>query len=283
MKMKKNTLTHHTLPQWILFGVLFLISLIAISPILWLFSAALQDNAAIYMRDFSWIPKTFHWENFKAAWTETKMNYAFVNNVIVSLIMLVFHLFFCTLGGYVLGKYRFKGRNVIVALIMATMMIPQDITYFPVYSLISKLKLINTHLGMAMPFFVSGVGVFFMMQFSNYVPTEIIEAARIDGCSEWEIFFKVALPNMKSSISALGITAFSFIWNEYAWANLCSSSDSTRTLSITLAMLANDTTNKVQTVIMLAGGVIAVLPVLILFFIFSKNFIESVTRSGLKG
>ena len=87
---------------------------------------------------------------------------------------------------------------------------------------------------------------------------------------------------MKSSISALAITAFTFIWNKYAWANTCSSSDSTRTLSITLAMLANYTTNQVQTVVMLAGGVIVILPIIVLFVLFSKNFIESMNRAGLK-
>ena len=278
-----NALAKRPLSQWILFFVLLIISVFLLSPILWLFSASLQDNAQIYMTDFAWIPKQFHLENFQHAWTEAKMNHAFINNTIVSAIMLLFHLFFCTLAGYVLGKYRFKYRSIIVALIMATMMIPQDITYFTVYSMMSKLKLINTHFGMAMPFFVSGVGVFFMMQFSQYVPTETIEAARIDGCGEWTIFLKIALPNMLSSISALSITAFTYIWNEYAWANICSSSDSTRTLSITLSMLSNDTTNKIQTVYILAGGVIAILPIILLFLLFSKNFIESVTRTGLKG
>ena len=283
MKGQKKSLVRRSPAQWILFVILLALCLFMISPIVWLFSAALQDNASIYMRDFAWIPKVFNWQNFKTAWVDAKMNTAFGSTAAVSVIMLVFHLFFCTLAGYVLGKFDFKYKPLVVGLIMATMMLPQEVTYFPVYTIMRKLGLLNTYFGMAMPFFISGVGVFFMIQFSQYVPTEIIEAARMDGCSEWGIFFKIALPNMKSSISALAIMAFSFIWNEYAWANLCSSSDRTRTLSITLAMLANDTTNEIQTVVMLAGGVITVLPIILLFICFSKNFIESVTRSGLKG
>lgn len=283
MIRKKTLIFGHTISQWLLFIVMLAICIFLISPIIWLFSASLQDNAAIYQSNFAWIPKEFHWSNYAQAWNEAGIGRAFLNTVFVSAIMLIFHLFLCTFAGYVLGKYQFKHRALIITLITMTMMLPQEVTYFPVYSMMRELGLLNSYFGLAMPFFVSGMGVFLMMQFSQYVPTEIMEAARIDGCDEFTIFFKVALPLMLPSISALGILAFTFIWNEYAWARLAASSTDMNTLSITLSMIANNSDSTIQDVVLLAGGVITILPIMILFICFSKNFIESVTKSGLKG
>lgn len=283
MIKKNTTIMGHSITQWALFFVLFVICILLISPIIWLLSASLQNNAAIYQSNFAWIPTEFNWSNYTQAWTEAGIGRAFFNTVWVSAIMLVFHLFLCTFAGYVLGKYNFKYKSLVITLITMTMMLPQEVTYFPVYSMMREMGLLNSYFGLAMPFFVSGMGVFLMIQFSQYVPTEIMEAARIDGCSEWAIFFKVALPLMLPSISALGILAFTFIWNEYAWARLAASSTDMNTLSITLSMIANNSDSTIQDVVLLAGGVITILPIMTLFICFSKNFIESVTKSGLKG
>ncbi len=283
MRNKKFTLAKRPICQWLLFVFMLLLAIILVTPILWLFSASFQNNADIYKTSFDWIPKTFHIENYVNAWNIAKLGSAFQTTVFVSAIMLCFHLFLCSLSGYVIAKYHFRFKKLILTLIMATMMLPQEVTYFPVYSLMREMHLINTYFGLAFPFFVSGIGVFLMVQFAQYVPTEVIESARIDGCGEWRIFFKIGFPIMIPSVSALAILAFTFIWNEYAWARLAVSSDSMRTLSITLSMLANNSDNVIRTVELLAGGVITMLPVLILFLCFQKNFIESVTRSGLKG
>ena len=263
--------------------ILVVIALFMISPIIWMISASFQNNGEIYQSSFQWIPEVFRWENYETAWNVAKIGTALKNTAIVSAIMVIAQLFLCTLAGYAIAKYNFRFKKIIVVFIMATMMLPQEITYFPVYSLMADMHLLNTYIGLALPFFMSGFGVFLMMQFAQYVPNELMESARIDGCREWGIFFRISLPIMKASLSSLAILAFTFIWNEYAWAKLAVSSNAMKTVTITLSMLANNSENQIQTSALLAASVVAILPIMVVFVCFQKNFIESVTRSGVKG
>lgn len=262
---------------------MLLISLLLISPLVWLLSASFQNNGEIYLYPFRWIPHAIRFENYYNVWVEKKFGNIMLNTAVASLLMVCAQLFLCTAAGYVLTKFSFHGKKLIVLLILSTSMIPQSTTFFPVYAFMGKLHLLNTGLGLALPFFISGFGVFLMMQFARYVPNEMIESARLDGCSEWKIYFRIVIPLMKSALSSLAILAFSYIWSEYAWARLCTSDPEKQTLSVVLSLLAVNSDGSINTCEMLAGSVLAIAPVIILFVFFQKNFIESVTQSGIKG
>ncbi|WP_314584912.1 carbohydrate ABC transporter permease [Paenibacillus terrigena] len=232
---------------------------------------------------FQWIPTNPSFENYLSAWTTGNIDAALFNSALASVIMLIFHVLLCSMTGYVIVKYNFRFKKSIITLIMATMMLPQEITYFPIYPIIQKLGLINTHLGLALPFFYSGFGVFLMMQFSRYMPNEMMESARLDGCSEPMIFFRIAVPMLKSSMAALSILAFSFMWNEFAWARIVITGDEMRTLPIVLSQMSMSSDNSKNIPSLLAASVITAAPVIIVFLMFQKQFIESVASSGLKG
>ena len=232
---------------------------------------------------FNWIPETIIWENFSSAWRLGSLDTAFWASIKVSVIYISVHVVCCTLIGYVFAKYKFRFKKTLFLLILLTMMIPQELTFFPVYGVVRKLHLIDTSVGVMLPFAISGVGIFLMRQFSAYVPKEILEAARIDGCGHIRTFVSVALPLLKSAISALAILAFSFIWDEYAWSKLVLNTDNKLTLPLMLAKLSMSPSNEVKISELMAASLLVLLPVLVLYLIFQRQFIESITQSGVKG
>jgi len=198
----------------------------------------------------------------------------FVSTVVAS-ITIAAHLL-CTLSGYALGKYRFKFKGIFVMLILATMMLPQELTYIPLYRLMASLNLIDNYIGISLPFFISGVGVFMMMKFSEYIPNELLEASKIDGCGNLKTFFSIGLPLMKPQITTLFILIFTFIWNEFAWARIAVISKEMQTLPIALTELSAFTGDATSTQVfvtdLLAGSVISMAPIIIAFFVFQKYF-----------
>lgn len=260
-----------------------LVAIVMIMPLIWLVSASFQTQGQIYKVPFNWIPKDFHLSNYIGAWTTGHMETAFFSSVCVSAIYIVCHICFCTIIGFVFAKYKFKGKNILFAMVLVTMMIPQELTYFPVYGVVKKLGLINHYFGVALPLMISGMGVFMMRQFSLYIPNEILEAAKIDGCGNFKSFVRVGVPLLKPGMASLTILAFSFIWDEFAWSRLILNTPDKMTIPIMLTNLISSSTNEVKITEMLAASVIAMLPVIILFVIFQKQFIESITQSGVKG
>lgn len=260
-----------------------IVALVMIMPLVWLFSASFQNQAQIYQVPFRWIPETFQLSNYYDAWTIGHMNTAFFSSACVSAIYIVCHISFCTIIGFVFAKYKFKGKNILFALVLVTMMIPQELTYFPVYGIVKELGLINKYLGVALPLMISGMGVFMMRQFSMYIPNEILEAAKIDGCGNFRSFISVGVPLVKPGIASLTILAFSFIWDEFAWSRLVLNTPEKMTIPIMLTNLISSSTNEVKITAMLAASVIAMLPVIVLFIVFQRQFIESITQSGVKG
>lgn len=259
-------------------------------PILWVISASFQTSGQIIQNPFRWIPDTWSLQNYGDAWNGVAadaiapLSDPFKSSLIVVAIAVPLHVLFNTYIGYVLAKYRFPLKKVLLFLILITMMIPQAITLFPNYLTIKNLSLIDTQAGIALPFLVSGFGVFLMMQFARSVPDEYLEAARMDGATDAWIFVRIAAPLMKPAIATLSILMFTYMWNEYTWSHLIVNSTSVMTMPVVLANDGlNSTGNASYIPIMLAGTVLSFLPILAIFLIFQRQFIESVSQSGIKG
>lgn len=258
-------------------------TLILILPLLWLVSASFQREGEIYTSPFRWIPMEFQWKNYASAWKVGHLDTAFISSVIIAALYIPCHVISCVAIGFVFAKYRFRGKNGLFSLILMTMMIPQELTFFPIYGITRTLGLIDTHAGVVLPFLISGFGIFFMRQFCTYIPTAMMEAARIDGCKNTGLFFRIAIPQLRPAITALAILAFSFIWDEFAWSKLVLNSAERMSLPVRLTTLAISPSHEVQTTELLAASVLAMLPLFLLFTIFQKHFIASVTNSGIKG
>jgi ABC-type glycerol-3-phosphate transport system permease component len=272
--------------SYALFFFLLVLTIVLLLPIVWLVSASVQGPGAIFQVPFHWIPREWRFDNFSFAWNVGKIGFAFMSSSKTALIAVCVHVSWCTITGYVFAKYRFRFNRTFVTMFLLTMMIPGQVTIFTVYQYAKDLHLINTNLGLALPFFINGAGTFMMLQFAKYVPTEIMESAKMDGCGNWGTFFKISLPQMKAGISALTILMFKFIWDEFPWATLIANSDHVRTLPLALVLFlrsqaSNDSSANIPA--MLASSVIMFIPVLVIFLIFQKQFIESVSYSAVKG
>lgn len=254
---KKNYLRMKTILSYV--GIT-IVAFVMIMPLIWLLSASFQTQGQIYKVPFNWIPEALQLINYSDAWTIGHMNTAFFSSACVALIYIACHICFCTIIGFVFAKYNFRGKNFLFALVLVTMMIPQELTYFPVYGVVKKLGLINKYVGVALPLMISGMGVFMMRQFSLYIPNEILEAAKIDGCGNFKSFLRVGVPLLKPGMASLTILAFSFIWDEFAWSRLVLNTPDKMTIPIMLTNLISSSNNEVEITAMLAASVF--LPIL---------------------
>lgn len=268
----------------ILVVVLCVIALVYLLPILWMISASFQGEGEIFKIPFKWLPLDSGTLNsYRFALTEGKMLSAFGNSVKAAVLLVIVQVSLSTITGYVLCKYNFRFKNAVMLFVMLTLMVPPELSYFPLFDIVKHLHITNTTLGLIFPFIYSGFGIIYMRQFCTYVPNEIIEAARIDGCGHIRTFFSVVLPQLKGAISGLMILAFTYIWSEFAWARAITTQDTAKTLALSLTQLAAGKDNYVNYAALTAAGVLVMAPILIIYLLFQKNFIESVAKSGLKG
>jgi multiple sugar transport system permease protein len=253
--------------------------IIMIFPFLWMISTSLKSGLDIY--NISLIPKKVTFNAYNEVLKNTKFLLWFKNSFIVASMTTVSVLFFDTLVGYTFAKLEFKGKSFLFILILSTLMIPTEMLIIPWYMGVTKLKLFNSYISLLFPGLASAFGVFLMKQFFEAVPNDLIEAARIDGLSEFGIFVRTALPLVKPAISALGIFTFLGNWNAFLWPVIAVDEPSIYTLPVGLALFSGEAYNKWDLV--MAGASIATIPVLIVFFIFQRHIIEGIHLTGLKG
>jgi arabinosaccharide transport system permease protein len=203
------------------------------------------------------------------------------NSLIITFFTTILALFFSSLVGYSLAMYNFKGKNIIFLLVLLVMMIPFEILMLPLFQMISYLKMVNTYAGVVLPMIVYPLAVFFFRQFALGLPKELMDAARIDGCTEFGVFFKVMAPLMIPAFGTMGILLSLFSWNNFLWPLLVLRSTDMATLPIALAGLINPYGGNYD--ILISGSMLTVLPIIIIFLFAQKYFISGLTSGGVKG
>ncbi len=205
----------------------------------------------------------------------------YINSIVIMVIQVGVGLFFSSLVGYGLAKYRFRGRNLIFLLVLLVMMVPVEILILPLYKEINSLKMIDTYGGVILPFVVPATGVFFFRQFASGLPTEIMESGRIDGCSEFGIFFRLMMPLMLPAYGAMTILLAMGSWNSMVWPMIVLRSSEMQTLPIGLQSLLTPYGNNYD--LLLSGAVMSVVPIMIIFMLNQKTFIAGMTAGSVKG
>jgi len=202
------------------------------------------------------------------------------NSLIITVLQTVLSLFFSSLVGYGLAVFNFKGKNILFFLVLLVMMVPLQILLLPLYRLMIELNLMDTYLGVVLPFAVSPFAIFFFRQYIIGIPKDLIEAARIDGCGEFKIYFKIIVPLMKPAFGAMTILMALNSWNAFVWPLIVLRSADKLTLPIGLMSLLTPYGNSYDMI--MPGAVISVIPVAILFLINQRAFIEGLTAGGVK-
>jgi multiple sugar transport system permease protein len=251
-------------------------------PFIWMIVSSLKTEQEVFTIPLTWIPSEIQWVNYLRAWQVANFDRYFLNSSFVSVTIVVVSLLFNSMAGYAFAKFQFKWRETIFLLLLSTMMIPGQVTMIPVYLILKNLGFLDTYAGLIVPGLAGAFGIFIMRQFLQAIPNDLLDAARVDGAGEFKIFFRIVLPLCKPAISALGIFTFVGSWNEFLFPLLVVSKDSLKTLPLAVASLAAG--QYVQSwPILMAAATFVTLPVIIVFFMGQRYFIEGITMTGIKG
>lgn len=267
--------------RWWLYLILTVALVVVITPFAWMVLGAFKTSAELRQVPPTWWPESPTFENFTQLFSRLSFDVYFGNSIIVATVVTAGNLLFCSMVGYALAMLEFRGKKVIFFLIMGTLMIPGVVTFVPLFVLVANMGLINTLPGLFLPFLVGPFGVFMMRQFISGLPRELIEAARIDGTGEIQIFLRVILPLLGPALATLGILTFLGSWNNFLWPLVVAQTNDTYTLPVALALYSTGQ-NQTEYGLLMAGATIVVLPVLVVFLIFQRRFIQGIATTGIK-
>ncbi|SDM89407.1 carbohydrate ABC transporter permease [Sediminibacillus halophilus] len=273
-----------SLYKWLATLAFALISFIALFPILGLIISSFRSSSELMRNGMS---LTFNLSelninNYSYIFTQASEYWNWYgNSLIISTLTIVLSLFFSSMVGYALALYEFKGRNVLFVLVLFIIMVPFEILMLPLYQLMINIQLIDTYFGVMMPLIVAPIAVFFFRQYALGLPKALMDAARIDGCTEYGVFFKIMMPLMLPSFAAMAILQGLNSWNNFLWPLLVLRSNDMFTLPIGLATLLTPYGNNYD--VLIAGSVMTIIPIVILFLFFQKYFVSGLTVGGVKG
>jgi len=259
--------------------ILFLGGLLMVAPIAYMISTSLKWPHEIY--NVKLIPDEPHLENYTYVLEDGRFYLWFLNSIIIALITTVCNLFFDSLVGYTLCKFRFPGRYIVFIAILSTLMIPTEMLVIPWYMMSQAFGWLDSYWGIMFPGLMTAFGTFLMKQFFESVPDDFLEAARIDGLNEFQIWWKVAMPLVKPALAALAIFVFLGNWTAFLWPLIVTNSVEMYTVPVGLSSFGDEV--DVAWELIATGAAISTLPTLIVFLIFQRFIIRGVVMAGLKG
>jgi multiple sugar transport system permease protein len=263
--------------------VLTIGSLIALLPFAWMLLSSFKTLKEVRQIPPTFFPHEFTLDNYQKVLTEEDLPLGifYRNSTIIALANVVQVLFTSSLFGYIFAKFEFRGKKALFWFIMSLMMIPAQMTMIPGYLILAKLGLINNLLGLIIPAAIDAFGIFLFRQFAFSIPNELLDAARIDGASEFQIYSRIVLPQLGPALATFGMLTFMFNWNAYLWPLIVLTENKVRTLPIILTWFANRMVDKTN--LTMAASVLVILPVLFVFLLVQRWIVEGITLSGMKG
>jgi multiple sugar transport system permease protein len=252
-----------------------------VGPFVWMLLSSFKTEGEIRQVPMTWLPEDVTFANYGDLFERLDFPTYFTNSAVVAVVTTVGNLLFCSAAGYALAKLPFPGKRVLFGMVLGTIMVPSIVTMVPLFVLSSNLGLVNTLAGLILPFLAQAFGVFLMRQFIFSIPNDLLEAARIDGASELRIYWQVVLPLCKPALATLGILTFLASWNNFLWPLVAASTEDKYTLPVALALYAIGQ-NRTDYDLLLAGSVVVVLPVLVVFVLLQRHFVRGIATTGLK-
>jgi putative chitobiose transport system permease protein len=263
-----------------LYLLLLLLALIMLFPLVWLLGTSLKPASEDVFASSIW-PNSPTFKNFFKVWTSYPFDKYLLNSSMISVLTVVLNLLFCSLAAYPLARLNFWGKEIIFAMIIATLMIPFQIIMIPLYILTIELGLKNTIAGVIFPSLASAFGIFLLRQSFAGVPKELEEAARMDGCSELDLWWSVMLPAIRPSLTTLALFVFIGSWGDFLWPLIVLEDESVYTVPLGVAKLSSSL--DLDWRLVAAGSVISLLPVLLIFLVLQRYLVPSNLSSGIKG
>jgi multiple sugar transport system permease protein len=255
-------------------------SAVTVLPLLYMVSLALQTEAESLSGEPVLVPETPQWGNFLELFERAPFANFIVNSVVVAGGITLSHLLFDPLVGYVFAKFRFPFRNTLFIAVIATMTIPFFVKMIPLYVMMSNLGWLDSYQGLITPFLMDAFGIFLMRQFIQPIPDELIDAARIDGTSEFGIYWRIVLPQVKPALAVLGVFTFVFQWNEFLWPLVATTTEDMRTIPVGLTLFSQEHFTIWN--LTAAGAVLLFLPTALIFLASQRFFVRGITLTGMK-
>lgn len=264
----------------------FLVGLVAVAfvlPLAWMATSSLKETKEVFSPNWQWLPETPQWSNYVAVWTDpdVSMLNAFYNTGFITIISTVVQLIIASLAAYAFAKIDFKGKGIVFTMFLCTMMMPTEVTIVPRFMLFKTVGLYNNLWSVILPHFFNASAVFMLRQFYMGLPSDLMEAAKIDGAGHVQIFSRIMMPLTKSALVSLAMLSFISCWNEYMTPLIFLAKKNLYTISQVIRWYMLDDLQRYD--LNMAAATSAIIPVLILFVFCQKYFVEGIATSGVKG
>jgi len=262
-------------------SVLAVAMVIALTPIYWMIISSLKSLDQIYSTKTTWLLTTAHWENYTELLFDTGFVRWFVNTALVTVITVALGSFLSALGGFAFAKYRFFGQGFLFGMILLSVSVPAFVTIIPIFGWFIRLKLINTYWALILPHSVSALAIFLMRQYIKGIPDEILDSGRTDGLSEFGVFYRIILPLTQPAVAVSSILIFLNTWNDYLFPLVMMRTEEMKVLIVGIAGLKS--IFNVNWGMIMAGTTLSTLPVMLMFIVMQRQFVEGLTAGALKG
>jgi multiple sugar transport system permease protein len=267
----------------LVYGALFAVAAGLLLPFFWMLSTSLKANEAIFAIPPRWIPETLHWANYREVFERMPFLLYFRNTTVITVMTIIGTVLSSSLVAYSFACLRWRGRDALFIFVIATMMLPLQVIMIPLFVLFKEFGWLNTYKPLIVPAFLGGgaFNIFLMRQFFLSLPSDLFDAARIDGASEWRIYWGIALPLARPALVTVALLTFMFAWNDFLGPLIYLSDQSKNTLALGLALFTGQ--HQTDWGVLMAASLLMLLPVVLLFFFFQRYFIRGLAMTGLKG
>jgi ABC-type glycerol-3-phosphate transport system permease component len=267
----------------LLYGFLIVISLYMILPFVWMISSSLKPENEIFSIPPVLISQNMNLAAYKTVIVDGNILRVLLNTFIIAACATIARLFFCSLGGFGFAKYKFIGKGPLFAILVATLVVPFSVTLIPLFVIMTKLKWTNTFLPLIIPGAASAFGIFFMRQYISTINNELLDSARIDGAGEFTIFLRIIMPIVAPGMTSLGMIFFMGAWNDFLWPLVILKKPDLFTLPIAINQMIQSMIGRPVYSQQMAAAVISIIPLLIIFLVFQRRFVEGITAGAVKG
>ncbi|MBL4937158.1 carbohydrate ABC transporter permease [Clostridium sp. YIM B02515] len=265
----------------VIYIFLILIAFITLLPLVWMLSASLKLETQVFSVPIKWIPDNAQWSNYVKIWQKIPLALFTFNSIKLTIIITFIQLITSSFAAYGFSKCQFRGRNTLFTCYIITIAIPWQVYMLPQYIIMNKMHLVDTHLSIILLQSFTAFGVFLLRQFYMSIPDELLEAARIDGLSEYGIYARIVLPLSKPALATLTIFSFVGVWNDFMGPMIYFNSTSVKTIQLGIRMFISQYSAEYN--LIMAASVIALIPVFVIYVAFQRFFIQGIATSGLKG
>ena len=266
---------------WWIYLLLILGIILLVGPFVWMVLGSIKTTGELRQVPPTWLPQNPTLANYEDLFSRLNFIGYFFNSTVVAAAVTIGNIVFCSMLGYALAKLTFPGKRILFAVVLATLMVPGVVTFMPLFVLVANMGLVNTHAGLILPFLVGAFGVFLMRQFIAGLPDELLDAARVDGAGEHYIFWRIVIPLCGPAIATLGILTFLGSWNSFLWPLVVATSETMYTLPVAIALFATGQ-QETNIALLMAGSVVVIVPVLIVFIALQRYFTQGIAMTGIK-